>query len=109
MVSVEYGYRSQNKKKLNYFGIFIVVGTHTIPQHFWDVDLCGDRIPSSAFIRNTSQKAIASVAFHALKLRNSVGDRKIEQANWIRLLEKEIRWELADDSHDLNEGKLYFC
>jgi hypothetical protein len=103
---VEYGYRSQNKKKLNYFGIFIVVGTHTIPQHFWDVDLCGDRIPSSAFIRNTSQKAIASVAFHTKKFS---WRSQIEQANWIRLLEKEIRWELADDSHDLNEGKLYFC
>ena len=102
-----------NKKKLNSqthrFGVFTAIGSHTIPRCLWDVNLCGDRIPSSAFIQTSSQKAIASVAFHALKISHSKKSSwrsQIEKTNWIKLLEKEIRKELNDESHNLQQTKI---
>ena len=102
-----------NKKKLNSqthrFGVFTAIGSHTIPRCLWDVDLCDDRIPSSGFVQDASQKAIASVAFHALKISHSKKSSwrsQIEKTNWIELLEKEIRKELNDESHNLQQTKI---
>ena len=92
------------------FGVFRsgINGAIT-PMRLWDVDLCGDRIPQSGFVKDASKRAIASVAFHALKVSNSKKQpwrSQIEKTSWISLLEKEIRWELADSSHDLQAEKI---
>ena len=54
-------------------------------------------------------RAIASVAFHALKISHSKKSSwlsQIEKTNWIKLLEKEIRKELNDESHNLQQTKI---
>lgn len=114
--SISTGAKSNYRKsqsQTHRFGVFYSGSDgRLIPKHIWDIDLYGDR--SGTFPRNASRKAIAGVAWRTLRLSHRperspamTWSGQVRRMNWVGVMEQEIRWYLADSSHELKEEIVY--
>lgn len=103
----------ENKSQTHRFGVFYSGSDGRItPKYIWDVDLYGDR--SGSFPRDASSKAIAGVAWRTMRLSHRpersfsmTWQGQVERMSWLGLMQQEIRWHLADTSHDLKARTIY--